>query len=306
MSRYIVFIFLIIFIPNENRAQKVRIASWNINTLSEKSGHSILKNSIIREDRDYDILRNYAQEIGADIVSMQEMGSYNAVKRIFPEDKWEILFSGNSSWENLLLKNGNGQNIHTAIVVRKDTIKILKTSYLSMNTEGMYQNRGSRKAIEMLFEVNGKEFWLLGIHLKSFCFLDRLENQYNSSCSILKLQIDWLKEWINKKKASNTPFIIAGDFNRKMNNSGNNDEAWLEINQNNDLIRYPSYKRSKCRTASKYKNSEPIDFFVMNQIAYRYFIKGSFSEFLYRDQDIKEIGRRLSDHCPIIIDYDFH
>lgn len=296
MYRSVIFIILLLLFPNKNLAKIIRLASWNINTLSETSGKSILKNSIIRTDSDYDLLKKYAQEISADIVSLQEMGSYNAIKRIFQEDTWDVLFAENDS----------GDIIHTAIVIRKNTINILETNYISTTINAnKTPERGQRNAVEVLFEVNGKKVWLLCIHLKSACHLDHLADPYNHSCSILNEQANWLNGWINRRKHENIPIIISGDFNRKINHYGDKDELWQKITQNNYLIRFPYYKRSKCRMANNYNNPEPIDFFVMNQVAYGYHIKGSFYEFSYRNKDIKERRYSLSDHCPIIIEYDF-
>ncbi|MBL0848747.1 MAG: endonuclease/exonuclease/phosphatase family protein [Candidatus Liberibacter ctenarytainae] len=277
-------------------AQKLRIASWNINTLSAISGQSLMKNSIIRQDSDYSLLQQYARELNPHIVALQEMGSYDAVKRIFPEDIWDIVFSGD---------NGTGNNIHTAIVIRKNTIKILKQSHISMMNRSLNSSRGDRKAIEILFEYNGEKFFLLNIHLKSFCFVDSLQEKHNFACETLNMQTNWLKEWIDQKKNSNIPFIIAGDFNRKINHLGNQDDVWKKITQNTPLIRFPSYKKARCRLKKNIKNPTSIDFFVMDQLAYNHFVQGSFSEFLYRKEDIQERGYRLSDHCPIIAEYNF-
>ncbi|AHA27533.1 endonuclease/exonuclease/phosphatase family protein [Candidatus Liberibacter americanus] len=294
MYRIVLFIIFCIFFPNKNSAQVVRLASWNINTLSEISGKSILKNSVIRTDSDYDLLKKYAQEINADIVSLQEMGSYNAIKRIFPEDIWNILYAENDS----------GDSIHTAIVIRKEKIKIIEKNYISTTiNENDIPVMGQRNAVELLFKVNGKKVWLLCVHLKSACHLDHLAS-YNKSCAILNKQAIWLNRWINKRKNENMPFIISGDFNRKINRYGEDDEFWQQISNNTNLIRFPYYKRSKCQ-ANHYKNSEPIDFFIMNKLAYQYHVEGSFYEFSYRNQDIKERRYNLSDHCPIIIEYDF-
>ncbi|MDI1494306.1 MAG: endonuclease/exonuclease/phosphatase family protein [Candidatus Liberibacter asiaticus] len=216
-------------------AQRIRIASWNINNLSEKSGVALFKNSVIREDNDYALLQKYAEQLDADIVCLQEIGSYEAIKRVFPNDKWDILYSGS---------NTDKHAMHTAIVIRKGAIHLLQKSYLPMDTEGLDSKAEKRRAVEILFEVDGRKIWLLDIHLKSFCFLDSIEDSYISSCYMLNLQATWLKQWVDQKNNLNMPFIIAGDFNRKINHShsGIKDELWQKINQDNTLMRLPHKK----------------------------------------------------------------
>lgn len=192
LLRSVALVLFFCFIPNENFAQRIRIASWNINTLSEKSGMPLLKNSVVREDSDYDLLRRYAERLNADIVCLQEMGSYAAIKRVFHEYTWEILYSGNDSDEH---------TVHTAIVARKGTVHVLEKSYLSMDTNKLDSKAGKRRSVEILFEVNGIKIWLLDIHLKSFCFVDGLKDAYTLSCYTLNLQVNWLNKWIHQKKA---------------------------------------------------------------------------------------------------------
>ncbi|WP_407042084.1 endonuclease/exonuclease/phosphatase family protein [Candidatus Liberibacter solanacearum] len=296
LLRSVALVLFFCFIPNENFAQRIRIASWNINTLSEKSGMPLLKNSVVREDADYDLLRRYAERLNADIVCLQEMGSYAVIKRVFPEDTWEILYSGNDSDEH---------TVHTAIVARKGTVHVLEKSYLSMDTNKLDSKAGKRRSVEILFKVNGIKIWLLGIHLKSFCFVDSLKDAYTLSCYTLNLQVNWLNKWIHQKKSSNIPFIIGGDFNRKINHFGDNDELWGKISKDTILIRVPNKKRSWCNAHKSIRKREPIDFFVMDQNAYKYLIENSYSEVSYIEEDIKKRGYRLSDHCPITTDYNF-
>ncbi|ACT57476.1 endonuclease/exonuclease/phosphatase family protein [Candidatus Liberibacter asiaticus] len=284
-------------------AQKVRLVSWNINTLSEQEGVSLWKNSVKRTTSDYTLLRQYAKNLDADIVFLQEMGSYNAVAKVFPKNTWCIFYST----ERLInhSKRDSNNDIHTAIAVRKKNVRVLQQSYPLLGAKDSFSRAGNRRAVELLVEINGKKIWVLDIHLKSFCFLDSLENTYSPSCSLLSQQAQWLKDWITQKKESLVPFVIAGDFNRKINYLGNNDDFWKTIDPNDSLIRFPKEKDSRCNANKNLRNKIPIDYFVMDQNAYKFLIQESFSEILYNEDDIKSRGKRLSDHCPISIDYDF-
>ncbi|WP_244668466.1 endonuclease/exonuclease/phosphatase family protein [Candidatus Liberibacter africanus] len=231
MIKYFLF-FTFFLIPYTSFAQKMRVASWNINTLSEKEGVNIWRNSVIREKSDYDLLRQYAMNLNADIVSLQEMGSYGAVAKIFPEDTWQIFYSGEDSiWSSILnyfnIKyNSRNSSINTAVVVRKKSMHVLQVSYPFVGIENSHSRAGKRRAVELLIEINGQKVWILDIHLKSFCFLNKLENTRNSSCNLLNKQSKWLKLWIDQKKETGIPFIIAGDFNRKINYLEDKDSFW--------------------------------------------------------------------------------
>ncbi|WP_220456083.1 hypothetical protein [Candidatus Liberibacter sp.] len=89
-----------------------------------------------------------------------------------------------------------------------------------------------------------------------------------------------------------------------MNHFGENDEFWQKINQHNSLIRLPSQKTSQCHM-TKHRNQEPIDFFIMNVAARELLSQGSFSEILYHQKEAVKYGYRLSDHCPIAVNYNF-
>ncbi|MEG8099152.1 endonuclease/exonuclease/phosphatase family protein [Candidatus Liberibacter brunswickensis] len=307
MIRKYILVFVLFLIPYTSFAQRVRFVSWNINTLSEKEGASLWKNSVKREKSDYDLLRRYAYNLNADIISLQEMGSYNAVARIFPEDKWIIFYSGKNYFSNdsTHTTDNSDSSINTAIVVRKkENINVIEASYPLIKTNS-HSRASKRKAVELLVTINGNRMWILNIHLKSFCFLNKLDNSHNHSCNLLNQQAQWIKTWINKKKKTGIPFVIAGDFNRKINQLGNNDDFWQKIDRDNSLIRFPIMKHSNCNANVKLSNKTPIDYFVMDENAYKILIKNSFHEEWYNSNDIKTKGNRLSDHCPIKIDYDF-
>ncbi|WP_244668465.1 hypothetical protein [Candidatus Liberibacter africanus] len=77
-----------------------------------------------------------------------------------------------------------------------------------------------------------------------------------------------------------------------------------KINPDNSLIRFPQQKETSCNANKNLLNKTPIDYFIMDKNAYKLLIKNSFSEVLYDSNDIQIKGNRLSDHCPITIDYD--
>ncbi|WP_220456082.1 hypothetical protein [Candidatus Liberibacter sp.] len=104
-----------------------------------------MKNSVLREEDDYALLRKYVKKINADIVALQEMGSYDAVKKLFPEDTWEIFFA-----------KDNNLSLHTAITVRKDTVKILSYNFHNTINNSIYMKKILVKLLRFCLKSMGK------------------------------------------------------------------------------------------------------------------------------------------------------
>ncbi|WP_139812021.1 endonuclease/exonuclease/phosphatase family protein [Ensifer aridi] len=284
-------------------AEIIRIATWNINNLNDKSGVALRDRAPIREDNDYILLQKYAAELGADVIALQEMGNPAALRRVFPESEWDMVFESR-------YKPGNDPDIFTAVVVKKGRARIVEgKDYEPLGVINPGDGRPVRRGIQVLVEADEKRFWLLGVHLKSACFAKSLTQPVSDDCKTLAMQMKPLEDWIDEKEATGLPVVIAGDFNRKFDVHGQNDHLWAEIDDADpaslDLIRTPFREASRCPTTRESDRPEPIDFIVTNKLATEAIIDQSFVELLYDETEAAELGNRLSDHCPKSIDFKF-
>lgn len=285
-------------VPALADTERVRLASWNINNLNEISDQPLRSRAPARPDGDYERLAHYGSDIGADVIALQEMGSPGAVRRVFPDAEWEMVFSARYD-ENA------SADIYTALIFRRGAVAVLASNTVNSLAiaDGDYSTRAG---IEALIEVNGQQMWLLNVHLKSGCFAGTLIEPRTDNCEIAAQQPAPLEAWIDVKEQTGLPVIVLGDFNRKFDIHMQSDHLWGEIDDAEpaslNLWRMPFRTSSNCPTTRPRDREVPVDYIVMNQPAWDIADNQSFTEHLYDEQDAEDFGNRLSDHCPISID----
>jgi exonuclease III len=280
----------------------VRVASWNINNLNDLAGVPLRDRAPIREDNDYVLLQKYASKLDADVIALQEMGNPAAVRRVFPEAEWEMVFSGRYD-------PANPPDIYTAVVVRKGRLEIVEQAdYIPLQITDS-EGHSTRRGIELLLKSGDQTFWLLGVHMKSGCHGQSLDPATTGDCDVLVQQLAPLEAWVDEKEATGLPAIVAGDFNRRFDLHGQTDHLWAAIDDADpaglNMWRVPFRTPSNCPTISPALRQHPIDFIVMNDPAWTRADAQSFTEVMYADDEAEALGNRLSDHCPIAINLTF-
>ena len=76
--------------------------------------------------------------------------------------------------------------------------------------------------------MHGQTVQLMSVHLKSGCFQN---DSTSSDCLLLLRQIPALESWIDTAAASAKPFIVLGDFNRRLGLPGDTVRAELDDGQ---------------------------------------------------------------------------
>jgi endonuclease/exonuclease/phosphatase family metal-dependent hydrolase len=279
----------------------ITVATWNINNLHENAGNAVRPGAIVRQEEDYAILNSYRKKLDADIVALQEIGSPQAAARIFPPDEYIILFS--SRYNEPVGEGRLEGDIFTALAIRK-SIRILKQEEileLQILIPREEKKTWTRRGVAALIDAFGKQFWVLVVHLKSFCHGRNLEHPNNIHCRTLAKQRVALEKWTDRKFNEGLPFMILGDFNRIFDIHGQKDHLWGYVDDHEpeglDLWRLPYRRVTHC---PKYEGRYPIDFLVFDDRAWQYVQKESFREIVYTP-DHADLGNRLSDHCPISV-----
>ena len=130
----------------------IRLATWNINNLNDKSGVPLRDDAPFRADSDYELLKEYRDRLVADVIALQEMENPAADARIFPASEWEVIFSGR-------FQQSNPPDIYTVLAVRKGRIQIVeKGDYMPLEVIHETDNRPVRRGVQALLEVNGDRF----------------------------------------------------------------------------------------------------------------------------------------------------
>ena len=259
---------------------ELKIATWNIEHLRAEENQGDVK----RSQADYERLAEYAQELDADIIALQEVDGEEAAQRVFSPDEYDFFFS---SRQNPQL---------TGFAVRNNINATQNPDFTELGLDGSL-----RYGTDISVSHNGQDLRLLSIHLKSFCFDDPLDTN-NRDCRKLNEQVDVLESWIDARATEDIPFIVLGDFNRRFD--APRDDFWPEIDDsspaNADLSRATEGHTSQCWNG---RYPEYIDHIVLDKLAAEWQIEGSFAQLLFSAED----GRyedKLSDHCPISIELD--
>lgn len=276
ITRFIFAPILVLLISFSAFAAPIKIATWNIEHLrdTDNEGHNK------RKQADYDRLAKYATKLDADIIALQEVEGVKAARRIFNPAEYNFFFS---SRQDVML---------TGFAVRKNLNVIHNPDYSDLSLSG-----GLRHGTDITVLIDGESIRMLSVHLKSGCWGNPLTSNTNA-CIKLKAQLTELEEWIDALAAAQIPFIVLGDFNRRMDIP--NDTFWPEIDDgdpaNTDLSRVTEGQVSDC-WAGEYPLY--IDHIVLDRVTSKWIVDGSFLQLVYtEDESLKEM---LSDHCPILI-----
>ena len=265
---------------------ELTVATWNIAWLGDGIEDEKLKGNTpsdryLRDADDYARLRAYAESLKADIVALQEIENLDAAKKVFPGNKWNIYISSrktNPKWAQ-----------KTAVAVRNG-LRAEKRDDVRLS-----ESNNLRYGVDLEIDHAGKRIRILAIHLKSGCFSGALENQ-KKNCSKLAAQLPYLEGWIDARAQEGVPFIIAGDWNRRL--ATPEDEVWEELNDGDPdglkLLLTASGHQSKCWNS---KFPKFIDHVVLGGPASGWF--KSFEETVYKED--AKLKSKLSDHCPVSV-----
>jgi len=119
----------------------------------------------------------------------------------------------------------------------------------------------------------------------------------SKACKLLAKQLPVLQRWIDDRASEPLPFLVMGDFNRRLKP---NDPFWQEIDDSNppnaDLENFTTGHRPKCHEG---QFAEFIDHFVTDRRAKNLVVPNSFRQIVYSVED--EHRYTLSDHCPLSV-----
>ena len=275
---------LLVFLVNAfsvcANAAEIKIASWNIYWLtSEDPDHHR------RKDGDYAKLARYAIDLDADVFALQEVDR-GFVRKVFPLQQFRIELS-----------HRDDTTQRTGFAIRKGIRYRRLPDYRALSTKW-----GLRYGTVIQLEVDGRKIDLMSVHLKSGCHDRDLDRPGTRSCRELKSQARPLESWIDRRLERGRAFVLLGDFNRRMDQRG--DDLWRFIADGNPkpIYRVNAGRKPKCWNG---RFAEFIDHIIVGPIAKNAVKSHSFEELTYAERNYYRWRRRLSDHCPISIELVF-
>ena len=284
---------------------EIKIATWNLEWFMQPATLHALEPDCVRPDaprdgarrsvpcdvvhelarsgEDIKAMRNYARELDADVVALQEIDGADAARLLFTDH--DFCFSGRAAVQN------NGFAIRRGLPFA-----------CGPDFEPLSLNDDVRRGVELrLFPGTPREMRLLSVHLKSGCVRDSLGSA-KPSCAELARQAPILERWIDEQAREHRPFAVLGDFNRDLRREPAGNSLWGEI----DDADPPEADLVNTAEGQAFQNCQPqqtfsgyIDYIILGRRMARGLVENSFGRELYRPADARR--RKLSDHCPVFI-----
>ncbi|ANB18726.1 endonuclease/exonuclease/phosphatase family protein [Dokdonella koreensis] len=270
-----------------HKAGDLKIASWNLEHLAEADGSGCRP----RTEADYAALRRYADQLDADVVAFQEVESAQAARRVFPPDRYDIVFSRrpDSGRHGYCRRGGEegGLTIRQQSVgfaIRKG-LPYARHPDLSALALG---NPDLRWGVDVT--VRGAQpVRLLALHLKSGCS----SGAKAEACPTLFDQMPVVGQWMAARRDEGVAFAVLGDWNRRLALAG--DPLWPQLAQ---AAGVPLTDAAGGRGATcKQRFRDFIDHIVLGPAAAGRLAPDSFEEFTYGVAE----AEHPSDHCPIAV-----
>ena len=218
--------------PGISADRDLILAAWNIEHLAAEDDQGCRP----REAAGYKAIRRYLGQAGADVIAFQEVENLRAAQRVFPASDYDIHISERPTREFPECYDIARDRLmqRTGFAVRKDLAARLGLK--AVRQPDVSELQGSRESgrwgVYLVLEPVAAEegdlqpLHLLSIHLKSGCTYQSVGGKKaRENCRLLHGQVETLSGWINTRARLDQDFIIAGDFNRQLDQLS--DEVWL-------------------------------------------------------------------------------
>jgi endonuclease/exonuclease/phosphatase family metal-dependent hydrolase len=186
------------------RAADLTLVAWNIAWLTAKPpGHPDLPRELVRRGLgDYAALQRIALSLDADIVAFQEVDGPLAAARVFDATRYAFFFP-------------QEQDTQRAGFAVRRTLRVTQNPDLAELDLRPAARLSLRRGADITVEAGGQRLRLLSIHLRAGCAEGRLAGR-SVQCEELLRQGGSLARWIAARRDAGEAFVIAGDFNRRM------------------------------------------------------------------------------------------
>jgi|TARA_B100000315_G_scaffold236302_1_gene251975 exonuclease III len=265
------------------------LATWNMSWLNSTNNSG----NAPRKDSDYEALQKYAKRLNADVIAVQEIADEKALERVFGKKGDKFVF-------HLSEKSPSIQQ--TGFVIRKGIAFKRLDDFSQLDVTGRL-----RHGTVIQLPVSGQNVVIMSVHLKSGCFSgkeDRKPTKFET-CVKMYRQVVVLEKWIDRMAKGDQPYIILGDFNRRLALTG--DLVWPVIDDgkptNADLENVTRGRKPSCWPDF----IDYIDHIIVDPRAKNLVDFSSFKEISYEAVDKRKVkkGPRTtyypSDHCPISV-----
>ena len=271
-------LLILLLLAGPAMAADLKVATWNLEWLTlRRAGDPMLPGNVRpKRPEDTDLLRRYARALDADVVAFQEVDGPAAAATVFPPDRYALFLTGDAVVQRV------GFAVRLGIPVQQNP------DLVGLDVHPNAQHR-LRSGADITLDMPGGKLRLLNVHLKSGCNYDRLGA--NRTCETLRLQVAPLRGWIAQRREEGVPFVLLGDFNRRMEGR---DELLAALNSTSPLTRATEGHATPCWGGNTF-----IDHILAGGAARGWMQADTLRVMTYREGEAAK--ESLSDHCPVSI-----
>jgi endonuclease/exonuclease/phosphatase family metal-dependent hydrolase len=271
-----VLMLIALLFPAQAFSAELKIATWNLDWLTTRpAGDRGLPNDVTpRSEEDFGRLAQYAKELDADIVAIQEVDGFPAASKVFSREDYSI----HMTRDHVVQRVG--------IVVRRGLRYDMNPDLTAISGNHL------RSGADITLHLGGSDLRVLAVHLKKGCRDIPLERARGRACEALQDQVSPLSDWIAARRQEGVPFVVLGDFNRWMDGS---DTFLAELRKAAPLVRATEGHSSPC-----WGHENFIDHILAGGGAADWIRPETLRVLTYRETD-RSLKDRLSDHCPVSV-----
>ena len=261
-------------------AGELKVATWNLEWLTERpAGDPELPSNVTpKAAEDIEALRRYAVLLDADVVAFQEVDGPRVAARIFTPDRYRIFVTR----DDVVQRVGFAVRLGLPAQQNPDLVGL---------DVAAYGRRHLRSGADLTLDLPGGRLRLLAVHLKTGCHEARLTSP-SRNCETLRAQVPPLQGWIAQRREEGVPFVLLGDFNRRMDRR---DDLLDALQSSGPLLRATEGRASPCWGGGSF-----IDHILAGGAARGWMLPDTLRVLAYRETDAAA-KERLSDHCPVSV-----
>lgn len=272
---------LLLLLAAPTSAAELKLATWNMEWLTLRhAGDPALPRDVRPKAEDgFEALRRYAVRLDADVVAFQEVDGAEAAAKVFTPDRYQLVLTN----DDVVQRVGFAVRRGLAFERNPDLVG------LDVHPSDAYR---LRSGADITLVLPGGRLRLLAVHLKSGCNSDPLSSSTRRTCATLRQQVPALQGWIRQRREEVAPFVLMGDFNRRMEGR---DQLLAALSDAAPLLRATEGRASPCWGGNSF-----IDHILAGGAARGWMQPETLRVMVYRETD--EAARaRLSDHCPVSV-----